>query len=257
MSSARIESPRTPKCIPPYPLINWKTQINTVDNKRAVCVLQKSPCNLKKIRMTSPVSTTPNVVKQTARCSPRLTTMLTCSICLEIFHRPCTLRCGHSFCKPCLLALEQAAGNPQVPCPTCREPVIDVQNLGESISLKDMLSNYFPDHLKKCERLTVLKRKRLWIQFVHSRENLMNYKATRDKKIDEILAIRKLLEDNIMAFQAIEQECAKELDRAKVIKHQLDTDAKMPASLSEKQIYLQVGETLEELDREINELEQN
>lgn len=43
----------------------------------------------------------------------------TCAICLELFIRPVTTHCGHTYCRRCLrnsLKIE-----PQQRCPTCRE----------------------------------------------------------------------------------------------------------------------------------------
>ena len=41
-----------------------------------------------------------------------------CSICLQPFHRPITLRCAHSFCRHCILKALKSSPC----CPLCRSP---------------------------------------------------------------------------------------------------------------------------------------
>lgn len=43
-----------------------------------------------------------------------------CSICLEVYHKPVTTGCGHTFCKACIQSCAQS-DTPQ--CPVCRAPV--------------------------------------------------------------------------------------------------------------------------------------
>ncbi|XP_043828311.1 probable E3 ubiquitin-protein ligase TRIML1 [Dromiciops gliroides] len=44
---------------------------------------------------------------------------LTCQMCLSYFNEPVTLKCGHSFCKECLLSWGQELPTPR-PCPICK-----------------------------------------------------------------------------------------------------------------------------------------
>ncbi|XP_071079111.1 E3 ubiquitin-protein ligase TRIM56-like [Haliotis cracherodii] len=50
---------------------------------------------------------------------------LTCSICTEGYKDPCTLTCGHTFCKGCLgkflKTRQDAIGAKSIPCPYCRQ----------------------------------------------------------------------------------------------------------------------------------------
>ncbi|XP_043828306.1 probable E3 ubiquitin-protein ligase TRIML1 [Dromiciops gliroides] len=49
----------------------------------------------------------------------RLKVDLTCSMCLGYFHDPVIVRCGHSFCKECLLSCWKEAHS-SVTCPICK-----------------------------------------------------------------------------------------------------------------------------------------
>ena len=44
---------------------------------------------------------------------------LTCPICLDVLFEPLTLRCGHSFCRACLLGSTKLAPDGRC-CPQCR-----------------------------------------------------------------------------------------------------------------------------------------
>ncbi|XP_067673011.1 tripartite motif-containing protein 2-like [Haliotis asinina] len=50
---------------------------------------------------------------------------LTCSICLEMYTDPCTLRCDHTFCRKCVTSYIQtrpdAVQYETIPCPSCRQ----------------------------------------------------------------------------------------------------------------------------------------
>ncbi|XP_046571377.1 E3 ubiquitin-protein ligase TRIM56-like [Haliotis rubra] len=50
---------------------------------------------------------------------------LTCSICLEMYTDPCTLRCDHTFCRKCVTSYIQtrpdAVQSKTIPCPCCRQ----------------------------------------------------------------------------------------------------------------------------------------
>ncbi|XP_037118575.1 E3 ubiquitin/ISG15 ligase TRIM25 isoform X1 [Syngnathus acus] len=46
---------------------------------------------------------------------------LTCPVCLDVFHDPRLLPCGHNFCKICLDRLRQLTDQSRFQCPECRE----------------------------------------------------------------------------------------------------------------------------------------
>uniref|UniRef100_A0A8D0G7C3 Uncharacterized protein n=1 Tax=Sphenodon punctatus TaxID=8508 RepID=A0A8D0G7C3_SPHPU len=48
----------------------------------------------------------------------KLQEALTCSICLDCFKEPVTLRCGHNFCRGCITKCNEESQA----CPECREP---------------------------------------------------------------------------------------------------------------------------------------
>lgn len=63
--------------------------------------------------------------------------MFNCVICSDYLVQPCTLLCGHNFCKECILEWIETKGR-NVTCPTCRTPVkgkkyIKVNNVLESV----------------------------------------------------------------------------------------------------------------------------
>ncbi|KAI8504471.1 PREDICTED: RING finger protein 166-like [Branchiostoma belcheri] len=62
---------------------------------------------------------------------------LTCSICLEIFLKPVTTSCGHTFCSSCIApCLQLASPN----CPLCRE-VFDPQKAKKNSSIDKQVNN--------------------------------------------------------------------------------------------------------------------
>lgn len=54
---------------------------------------------------------TKHLIQQNGKISPKtampyrhdLTSALTCPICIDTFYRPCTLQCGHTFCRACII----------------------------------------------------------------------------------------------------------------------------------------------------------
>ncbi|XP_068135036.1 E3 ubiquitin-protein ligase TRIM11-like [Hyperolius riggenbachi] len=67
---------------------------------------------------------------------------LDCSICLNIYTDPVTLRCGHSFCRLCIervLNSQEVSG--RYSCPECREEFEEQPRLQKNIALHNIVEN--------------------------------------------------------------------------------------------------------------------
>ncbi|KAM3921998.1 E3 ubiquitin/ISG15 ligase TRIM25-like [Leptodactylus fuscus] len=65
---------------------------------------------------------------------------LSCSICLNVYTEPVTLRCGHNFCRECIdrvLDTQEVVGT--YSCPDCREEFQDRSNLPRNITLRNII----------------------------------------------------------------------------------------------------------------------
>ncbi|XP_073454199.1 E3 ubiquitin-protein ligase TRIM11-like [Aquarana catesbeiana] len=75
---------------------------------------------------------------------------LECSICLDIYTDPVTLKCGHNFCRLCISrALDTQEGSGGYSCPECRQKVWDRPALQGNTTLRNIVENFFhaqPDH---------------------------------------------------------------------------------------------------------------
>jgi hypothetical protein len=77
-----------------------------------------------------------------------------CTVCLQIFLCPTTLRCGHTFCHACVRRSLQAAAASSssggAHCPLCRAPLHpDPSRLpAESVVIKAAIAQSFPARLK-------------------------------------------------------------------------------------------------------------
>lgn len=56
-----------------------------------------------------------------ANALEELHTELTCPVCLELFHDPVILECGHHFCKVCIVQCWEAKADDFSNCPKCRK----------------------------------------------------------------------------------------------------------------------------------------
>lgn len=179
---------------------------------------------------TSQAGTSNNNVNEELRSS------LTCSVCLDLFYRPCTLRCGHSFCRECLvryeatqresLALRGALhDNTKTPCPSCREPTVCSTNLCESITLKQMVERCFPQHVAERESETRVEADRLRESLIRSRERLLRFRQSRAHISQELALLRLAFLKKRKEHDAVLKACTHELHRAQKIKAVLDNNA--------------------------------
>ncbi|XP_073472862.1 uncharacterized protein [Aquarana catesbeiana] len=72
---------------------------------------------------------------------------LECSICLNIYTDPVTLKCGHNFCRDCIGRVwdtqERSGG---YSCPECREEFQDRPALHRNITLRNIVENFLSTH---------------------------------------------------------------------------------------------------------------
>ncbi|KAM5157478.1 E3 ubiquitin/ISG15 ligase TRIM25-like [Mantella aurantiaca] len=71
---------------------------------------------------------------------------LECSVCLNIYTDPVTLKCGHNFCWVCIdHVLDTQGGSGGYSCPECREKFQDRPTLQRNITLCNIASNFQSD----------------------------------------------------------------------------------------------------------------
>ncbi|XP_073506473.1 E3 ubiquitin/ISG15 ligase TRIM25-like isoform X2 [Phyllobates terribilis] len=67
---------------------------------------------------------------------------LNCSICMEIYTDPVTLRCGHSFCRVCIDGVQDTEGGyGEYSCPDCRATFHKWPPLQKNITLCNVVEN--------------------------------------------------------------------------------------------------------------------
>ncbi|XP_077346710.1 E3 ubiquitin/ISG15 ligase TRIM25-like [Lithobates pipiens] len=72
---------------------------------------------------------------------------LECSICLNIYTDPVTLKCGHNFCRDCIgHALDTQERSGGYSCPDCREEFQDRPALRRNITLRNIVENFLSAH---------------------------------------------------------------------------------------------------------------
>ncbi|KAM5126142.1 LOW QUALITY PROTEIN: E3 ubiquitin/ISG15 ligase TRIM25-like [Mantella aurantiaca] len=68
---------------------------------------------------------------------------LECSVCLNIYTDPVTLKCGHNFCRVCIdRVLDTQGGSGGYSCPECREKFQDRPTLHRNITLRNIAGNF-------------------------------------------------------------------------------------------------------------------
>ncbi|XP_068133664.1 E3 ubiquitin/ISG15 ligase TRIM25-like [Hyperolius riggenbachi] len=68
---------------------------------------------------------------------------LNCSICLNVYTDPVTLRCGHNFCRDCIactLHTQESSGS--YSCPECRERFVERPALQRNITLCNIVESF-------------------------------------------------------------------------------------------------------------------
>ncbi|XP_040293789.1 LOW QUALITY PROTEIN: E3 ubiquitin/ISG15 ligase TRIM25-like [Bufo bufo] len=68
---------------------------------------------------------------------------LNCSICLDIYTDPVTLRCGHNFCRGCIKdVLDTQEGSGVYTCPDCREDFLERPALRRNTTLSNIAQHF-------------------------------------------------------------------------------------------------------------------
>ncbi|XP_073492185.1 E3 ubiquitin/ISG15 ligase TRIM25-like [Aquarana catesbeiana] len=68
---------------------------------------------------------------------------LSCSICLNLYTEPVSLRCGHNFCRDCMVtALDTQEGSGVYSCPECREQYVERPTLEKNRKLCNIVDNF-------------------------------------------------------------------------------------------------------------------
>ncbi|XP_077123011.1 E3 ubiquitin/ISG15 ligase TRIM25-like [Ranitomeya variabilis] len=79
--------------------------------------------------------------------SAELRQELTCSICMNIYTEPVTLRCGHNFCRGCIdRVLDTQDGDGLYSCPECRVTFRKWPPLERNITLCNVVENFLSTH---------------------------------------------------------------------------------------------------------------
>ncbi|KAM3922867.1 nuclear factor 7, brain-like [Leptodactylus fuscus] len=77
---------------------------------------------------------------------------LTCSICLNVYTDPVTLRCGHSFCQRCVeRVLDKQARSKVYNCPQCRAQFEERPLLQKNTTLCNITRHVLADKDQECE----------------------------------------------------------------------------------------------------------
>ncbi|XP_073468227.1 LOW QUALITY PROTEIN: E3 ubiquitin/ISG15 ligase TRIM25-like [Aquarana catesbeiana] len=72
---------------------------------------------------------------------------LECSVCLDFYTDPVTLKCGHNFCRDCIgRVLDTQEGSGGYSCPECREEFQDRPALHRNITLRNIVENFLSTH---------------------------------------------------------------------------------------------------------------
>ncbi|XP_040212167.1 E3 ubiquitin-protein ligase TRIM39-like [Rana temporaria] len=68
---------------------------------------------------------------------------LSCSICLNLYTEPVSLRCGHNFCRDCIVTvLDTQEGSGVYSCPECRDEYVERPTLEKNRKLCNIVENF-------------------------------------------------------------------------------------------------------------------
>ncbi|XP_073479470.1 E3 ubiquitin-protein ligase TRIM39-like [Aquarana catesbeiana] len=98
---------------------------------------------------SSPVSETFSLVSLllSAMASGDLRAELKCSVCLNIYTDPVTLKCGHNFCRVCIdRVLDTQGGSGDFFCPVCRKRFRSRPALHRNITLRNIAETFLSAH---------------------------------------------------------------------------------------------------------------
>ncbi|XP_040203123.1 E3 ubiquitin/ISG15 ligase TRIM25-like [Rana temporaria] len=98
---------------------------------------------------SSPVSETFSFVSliPLAMASADLRAELKCSVCLNIYTDPVTLRCGHNFCRVCIdRVLDTQEGSGDLFCPVCRKRFRSRPALQRNTTLHNIVGHFVSAH---------------------------------------------------------------------------------------------------------------
>ncbi|XP_072000832.1 uncharacterized protein [Engystomops pustulosus] len=114
-----------------------------------IVVSQSSPGNCESHPLVSNVyRTLPSfLLLLSVMASAALGQELTCSICLDLYTDPVTLRCGHNFCQVCIdQVLTTQDGSGGYSCPECRAEFLERSELQRNITLCNVVENFRSTH---------------------------------------------------------------------------------------------------------------
>lgn len=78
--------------------------------------------------------------------------ILTCAVCLDIFTKPTSINCGHTFCLDCLISIQNQAKSVNFPeCPLCKQKFRSKKSFywKQSIIAMSLLDLYNSKYLAK------------------------------------------------------------------------------------------------------------
>jgi hypothetical protein len=107
---------------------------------------------------------------------------MTCSICMELFVLPCSLECGHNFCKMCLESVSNRK------CPLCRKKFsndVEFNRLLHQLLLSTN-SNEYKEKVKRVEKRYQIA------QYVENHKDSTKYKTTLNLIKQKIKACRMI-----------------------------------------------------------------